>query len=449
MRQAKYQYTIICTLVAIFLTACNNGSHDDEFAIPAGSGALIVELQSERPDITIDDVHLFVFNSNEHLAQHHYFGEPKELASQYFNFPAGQYTVIAVMNTGTDFFKDEDSTLSDFNQWLHSTAPNHLNMLTGMVQTELRKNEIKRVMITLHHGMGGITLSTLRLLLELPSPNLPDYSGTRAARADVGYSVRCVVEVYRKGTEELLHRRTALPTPLAAGRHSLELSLYKGDYDLRLWADYVPQGITGDYHYSTADLKFVTFNPDRIYTACTDSRDASYATLSIALTKDAQEETIILQRPLAKYRIIATDVNEFIKAVGSKFPGERKFGIRFSYGFYFPVAFDVWQGKPSRSEMGISFAGTLIISDDNNSEIELGSDYIFANGTNSYIPLTIEIISIKSGELIGRYPALNVPYQRAHLTTIRGRFLTALFGSGGIGIDPGYDGDIDIDLDNF
>ena len=265
---------------------------------------------------------------------------------------------------------------------------------------------------------------------------------------------RFIVEVQREG--KTVYRQTVVPEDFTEGKTGFllpeTLSLHALEYTVAVWTDYTEAESEDGLYYNAANLGNVTIN--KPYTGNTDYRDCHYATATLDLRpyRNQWNARVKLEadivRPLAKYRIIATDVADFLKTARSKFPGQTEFNIRFSYGFYFPLAFNVWEGKPADSQLGITFTDILSLPDDGTEELLLGSDYIFVNGTGSYIPLSIDIAT-GSGELVGRLASLNVPYQRGHVTTIRGRFLTAISGSGGIGIDPGFDGDINIDLDTF
>ena len=155
-------------------------------------------------------------------------------------------------------------------------------------------------------------------------------------------------------------------------------------------------------------------------------------------------------RQLAKYRIIATDVQEFLAKTQRQRDaegGNNTYTVTFSYGFYFPLGFNTATGKPMNSVQGVTFSTPLTIPDDGTEKCPLGSDFIFVNGTESFVPLNIELADA-NGKVVSRTRGLEVPYRRGHLTTLRGNFLTNEM-QGGINIDTGYDDEIDIDLDSF
>ena len=75
-------------------------------------------------------------------------------------------------------------------------------------------------------------------------------------------------------------------------------------------------------------------------------------------------------------------------------------------------------------------------------EARLASDYIFVNGSESAVMVNLEIRNSK-GEVLNQAEGVKVPIVRGKLTTVRDEFLTRSY-SPGIGIDPGFDGNIDI-----
>ena len=153
-------------------------------------------------------------------------------------------------------------------------------------------------------------------------------------------------------------------------------------------------------------------------------------------------------RPLAQYEIIATDVKDFLAKSQRQREAGTAHSVTFSYGFYFPLGFNVLTGKPQKSQMNVAFTAPLTVPDDGREEYTIGTDFIFVNGEESYVPLEIRIAD-SDGYVVSLTTGLNVPYRRGHLTTLRGRFLTSKV-SPGVGINPDFDDDdINIDLDDL
>lgn len=278
-------------------------------------------------------------------------------------------------------------------------------------------------------------------------------SGTTKA-AD-GYRRRFIIEAWREG-KPTARQVTVMETAEEEngdGKISLpiHLKLHALDYTLAVWTDYVKAGTTDDLYYDTDNLQQVACRDP--YTGSSPYRDCLYGTAVLDLRQYRDEWNARVQvkvdmvRPLAKYELIATDVKKFLQKTQKQRAGGTAYTITVSYGFYFPLGFNVLTGKPDCSEMGVAFTAPLVVTDNGSGECTLASDYIFVNGEESYVPLGIEIKD-NAGNGISRTTGIDVPYRRGHLTTVRGHFLTNRYDTG-IGIDPDFDDDdINIDLDN-
>ena len=66
------------------------------------------------------------------------------------------------------------------------------------------------------------------------------------------------------------------------------------------------------------------------------------------------------------------------------------------------------------------------------------------NGHESSVAVCMEVYD-PDGELIGSTSTISVPTMRGRNTIVRGRFLTSQ-ATGGVGIDPGFDGEYNIEL---
>lgn len=277
-------------------------------------------------------------------------------------------------------------------------------------------------------------------------------SGTTKAAAE--YRRRFIIEAWREG-KPTARQVTVMETAEEEGGDGkislpIHLKLHALDYTLAVWTDYVAAGTTDDLYYDTDNLQQVACRDP--YTGSTDYRDCLYGTTPLDLRQYRDEWNAKVQvkvdmvRPLAKYELIATDVQKFLQKTQKQRAGGTAYTITVSYGFYFPLGFNVLTGKPDCSEMGVAFTAPLTVTDNGSGECTLASDYIFVNGDESYVPLSIEIKD-DAGNGISRTTGIDVPYRRGHLTTVRGHFLTNRYDTG-IGIDPDFDDDdINIDLD--
>lgn len=279
-------------------------------------------------------------------------------------------------------------------------------------------------------------------------------SGTTKAATDT-YRRRFIIDAYHDG--KVAQRQvTVLEEAEESGSDKItlpvNLRLHALEYTLAVWTDYVAAGTEADLYYNTEDLQQVSCTEP--YTGNTPYRDCLYGTAPLDLRPYRDEWNAKVQvqvdmvRPLAQYEIIATDVKDFL----AKSQRQRETGtahsVTFSYGFYFPLGFNVLTGKPQNSQMNVAFTAPLTVPDDGREEYTIGTDFIFVNGEESYVPLEIRIAD-SDGYVVSLTTGLNVPYRRGHLTTLRGRFLTSKV-SPGVGINPDFDDDdINIDLDDL
>ena len=222
---------------------------------------------------------------------------------------------------------------------------------------------------------------------------------------------------------------------------------------LAVWTDYVVAGTDTDFYYNTENLQYIACTDP--YIGYTDYRDCLYGTVALDLRPYREEWNAKVQvkvdmvRPLAKYELIATDVKEFLCKNRRQRNGEGDdaYTITFAYGFYLPTVFNVLTGRPADSRTGVQYTVPLIVPDDGSEECTIGTDFVFVNGAESFVKLTMEIQDSR-GNVISRTTGLEVPYRRGHLTTVRAHFLTNEM-QGGVDIDPGFEGDIDVDLDGL
>lgn len=282
-------------------------------------------------------------------------------------------------------------------------------------------------------------------------------SGTTKARAgkQTDYRRRFIIEAWREG-KPTARQVTVMDTAEEEngdGKISLpiRLKLHALDYTLAVWTDYVAADTDTDLYYDTKDLQYVACRDP--YTGSTDYRDCLYGTAALDLRNYRDEWNAKVQvkvdmvRPLAKYELIATDVKDFLRKTKKQRTDGEAFTITFSYGFYLPTVFNVLSGKPADSRTGIAYTTPLTVPMDGQEECTIGTDFVFVNGEESFVKLSMEIQD-GGGNVISRTTGLEVPYRRGHLTTVRARFLTNEM-QGGVDIDDEFEGDIDFDLDGL
>ena len=299
-----------------------------------------------------------------------------------------------------------------------------------------------------------VTLDLELLPLEIITNKA--HRGITKARAgeQTDYRRRFIIEAWREG-KPTARQVTVMETAEEDGDGKISLpihlKLHALEYTLAVWTDYVKAGTTDDLYYDTDNLQQVACTDP--YTGSTPYRDCLYGTAPLDLRQYRDEWNAKVQikvdmvRPLAKYELIATDVKDFLRKTKKQRADDETFTITFSYGFYLPTVFNVLTGKPADSRTGIAYTTPLTVPTDGQKECTIGTDFVFVNGTESFVSLSMEIRD-GGGNVISRTTGLEVPYRRGHLTTVRARFLTNEM-QGGVDIDDDFDGNIDVDLDGL
>ena len=147
-----------------------------------------------------------------------------------------------------------------------------------------------------------------------------------------------------------------------------------------------------------------------------------------------------MQRPLAKYRLIANDVDAYrtlTEIEPDKYPPLEELVATVQYEGYFPSEFNVTTGKPVNSITGSGFTASLAPVTDTSEEVQLASDWVLTDAEGSFVRLTLSIADRKGRE-VTRVTGIRADYRQGQLTTLRGDFLTAGRKGGGITIDTDW-----------
>lgn len=441
--------TILYLVATLFaLTGCDKALHEIPVDKPKGENIVSVGLNTDKtPDTPLRDAHLFWFNEADKLSRHDYYPSMEELAKARISIPTGGYTIIAVMNTGKDLTLPDktraelpDISLSEFTSWIKERENDYPELLSGTLRHTVKEG-VELVYIDLEEKTQGIKESSVELLLTIPSPRLPDFVSTKAADTP---ALRGVAYVFKKGTTELFTTKRAMLTPTAtAGVYNMGLSLFEGNYDVHIWVDYATDALT-DNHYITTATDIVHILTQANYTANSDARDAfsKHVSLTVAPNNKAAQ-SVEMHRPLAKYRLVATDVKKYEELrVQRGYPALEDLQIEIAYEGFLPNSYSISQSKPADADTGYKYASAL--SEKEDTKVTVGKDYIFVNGTQSFVTVTI-LFKNSEGKTVGGVKGVKIDYRAGQLTTVSGDFLTAGLGSG-ITIDTEWSGDYDVEF---
>lgn len=241
--------------------------------------------------------------------------------------------------------------------------------------------------------------------------------------------------------------------------HEVTLDLLPGDYKIMVWSDLVKRYGNTPF-YEAANFAEIVLQGE--HQANTDHRDAFRGSNQISLVSDIVERlpdtlNMVMQRPLAKYEIQTTDLKEFLDkefeflqkeaATRGEEPPTRvnieDYKVIFYYSGFMPNAYNMNTDKPVDSVMGVSFESSLVALNEN--EASLGFDYVLANDRKSAVTVQIGFYD-KEDRQLAMSDMINVPLQRSHHTILKGSFLISQ-ASGGIVINPDFDGNFNIEIE--
>lgn len=221
-----------------------------------------------------------------------------------------------------------------------------------------------------------------------------------------------------------------------------------GDYTLYAWSDLADATTSKSHFFDSSDFSTISYCEP--YNGNNELRDAFRGVTSFHIDDNTDynycvEASLPLERPLARYEFISTDLTEFLKNESSRkmnAPGLDSYRVRMIYTGYMPSTFNNITDKPVDSRTGMSYDAHITLL--NGSEARLGFDHVMVNGTESSVAVAMEIYDPEN-RLIGQVSTINVPTRRSRNTTVRGRFLTSP-ATGGVTIGPGFNGDYNIEI---
>lgn len=439
----KLTLGIIYYALCIVMMGCDKSLHEADILRPGDSksGITVALNTNEVQSKPLNDVHIYFFNEADMLTAHNYYPKMTDLALDRLLMDSGHYTVFAILNTEESLTPTTRASLPnisfpDFMLWVKTLEVKYVNLLTGMVRYEI-KDGIKQVTIDIKEGSGAAEITTVTLNLTYPQPLLPDYVASKALRAGENVHLRAVVELFHKGTDNRVLRHSKFVEPTAtAGVYSTSIVMPQGEFDIRIWGDYA-ESETADYHYNTTNLKEVNILPKETYWANTDTRDGfGYAT-TIHVGKEERSENYTLHRPLAKYKIVANDVEKYNEIrVKRGYPPLEDLKIAVMYAGFFPAGYNVVDKTLTASSEGYRYVAGVTASDAQKATV--AKDFVLVNGKESSVVVNI-IFKDADGNTVSGVNGVKINYKAGYLTTISGDFLTA--GKGGVDIDTSWEDD--------
>lgn len=277
----------------------------------------------------------------------------------------------------------------------------------------------------------------------------PDYPGTSAKYTNIAPSGQ--VQVHIKAFP------TSAPTRCVAEQTltydidgtydtslNLELPAY-ATYNIIVWSQLLKHPDSPPF-YDPTSFSQVHIIPDN-YEGNTDYRDAfrGKATIDVTTTING-DNTIYMKRPMGKFELITTDLSEFLdrETETRRLPTRatvQDYRVTISFPGYYPSSYSAMNDYLENASTGIAFQTTMTVT--GTSEASLGFEYVLLNDTpNGGVQTRIDVYRLDGTRVAGS-ATFTIPMRRDHHTTLRGAFLS-MEGSGGVGIDPGFNGDHNI-----
>lgn len=309
-------------------------------------------------------------------------------------------------------------------------------------------NAAVKCYIHLRYDLGSMPLLTT-------VPYNENGAKTRSATSDLDfrYLVRIMDDddtgsrtaVSRGVVEEIC---VSVPAP-AEGEsvdRTFEVSLPAGRYSVVAWSDFVDAGSTADKYYQTDDMRYITImtGADGTHPGATEARQAFRGGATADIPAAGQERRVDIyvdmERPMAKFRFIATDVNEFLSR---RSRGIDDYYAVVNYPTYMPHVFNARLDRPTDSRQGQSFRSEIVTLSDG--VAALGFDYVFVNHNDASVQLSIDIYERATNRRMSSSNVVTAPLRRNHVTEIRGRFFTT-DAQGGVGVNPGFNGEYNVEI---
>lgn len=445
---------LVIAALSMMLASCDR--EDSHIVVPETpgqtQGGAVVGFNTDGvTNPKFEDTHLYGFDATQKMILHKYYPTQKELSADMFSLESGAYTFVAVLNVGQAFEPVtradaplSDITLSQLLNYVKQSESEYPDMLTGMINRTITENEVMRIEIPLSDKSGGITATLVTVNVTLPDAKFTEYQANRV-RATQPYNLRGVAEFYQKGGTSLVSRvKAVLTSTTTEGNYTLTAELPLDEYDMTLWVDYTGSDSADDLWYDTESLQAVTIiAPDQTYTAGSDTREVFYGAATVTAAGTSASVTVATERPQAKYTLIADDVERYRQLMAAN-PGKYvpldELSTQIIYEGYLPDGFNAVTGKPNHSSEGYRCSpAALPAVGAADTEVRIGSDYVFVNGSESAATVTV-LVTDKTGRTVSRVAGVEVAYKRNMLTTVRGDFLTAGVVSPGININTDWEG---------
>lgn len=290
-------------------------------------------------------------------------------------------------------------------------------------------------------------------------------AGIKNTRFDEPVKLRYIVDLYRviSSRSEFVRRDIRLADPTQPIPENVVYSLEAAEYKVLVWCDYVRASAPDEsWYYNTDDLRNIRYsdievkdnNDKDVFSTMLNLnfREYSYSTQDFKIDKH-----LVLERPKGRYRCVTTDCDRetLIKM------GINNITTITSYVLWVADGYNVEEQMPNHFDETRGFYSVASVDDIKpDGTLEMCYDYVFVNGKQTNVRLNFDFYKgiltkgadgkyyNEDGSLtteddkITTWTGIIVPLKRNMETVIEANFLKRSVGSGGIGIDPGFEDEI-------
>lgn len=321
--------------------------------------------------------------------------------------------------------------------------------LTGCVHEFPEAGQPRNVVLNISHNVGW-TYHEMTITRGDRPAYVPESPSSCA---------RYHLKVFPQGDRTIVLAETEFfVSDLTRADFSRSINLPPGDYDLFIWSDYADLNSQKSYFFDSDDFGQIRYSEP--YNGNNELRDAFRGEVSFTVDDNVddayyKEVDVTLERPLARYEFISTDLDVFLKGEAARIgtlesaqSGATRFpidgySVKMVYSGYMPSVFNNFSNKPVDSATGVSYTADVVKL--NETEARLGFDYVMVNGRESSVKVSLEVYD-PEGKMVGRTSPIDVVTKRSMNTTVRGKFLTSKV-AGGVGIDPSFNGSFNVPVD--
>jgi hypothetical protein len=290
--------------------------------------------------------------------------------------------------------------------------------------------------------------------------NLDTVFQTYAAMLEGDYDIRYIVDIYEKDeqyTQSVSNRVMRIvkteSSIISDGVYQMvdTVSLPVKKYQIITWMDFVAKGSSSDKYYDTHDLQKIAIIPQNgKYTGYNATKDAFTAKIEMDLTPYRNQQFVHynvlaeVKRPFAIYRIITTDINEYMTYHQTlSYASIRPSTTNLLYNLYFPMGYNAYLQAPDNFRAGVNYSHDIVEVIPEQEAI-LASDYVFVE-EDTFYSVDFEIFSAENKHL-NTINGLKINLKRNHTTIIRSEFLTKDLNDGSVGISDNFEDEIIINI---